>query len=297
MKILHPFIPIGFLMISLAAVADSIISVNALNYPAWIERNQQLIPLAPGSELHDGDIIKTGQSGRVWLSMWDGSVVKLGQGAEFKITSVEYEKENYNEVLKATLNVIKGAFRFTTSFFKPKRKSAHQVNIKIGAITAGLRGTDIWGRSTEVEDFVTLLEGSIMVEAEGTASAVLSEPLTLYLKKRGQAPEPLSLVEATSLQKLGQETELSAGEGIASIAGEYELVLMSGQNPDGIQRALRRFQQQGYAVQTMPVEINGEQYTRLVLQGFVSPQAASALSYRLKQDFNLQDVWMRKRSF
>lgn len=297
MKIVYSFILLSLFVYSVSAHSDSIVSVNALNYPVWIERNQQIIPLAPGSELNEGDIVKTGPTGRVWLSMWDGSVVKLGQNAQFKVTSAEYEKENYNDVLKATLNVIKGAFRFTTSFFKPKRKSAHQVNIKIGSITAGLRGTDIWGRSTDEEDFVTLLEGSITVEAEGEGSAILSEPLTLYLKKRGQAAEPLSSVEPSTVQKLGQETELSSDEGIASIEGEYELVLMSGQNADGIQKALQQFQQQGYAVNTVAVEINGEQYTRLVLGGFVSPRTASGLSRHLMQDFNLLDVWMKKSSF
>ena len=135
------------LLLPLLANAETLIRVNALNYPVWIERGTQVIPLLPGSTLASGDMVRTGPSGRAWLSMADGSVIKLGQSAQFKVVEAGYRQQDDNTVLDAALNVIKGAFRFTTAFFKPRRKTPHEVNIKIGTITAGLRGTDIWGRA------------------------------------------------------------------------------------------------------------------------------------------------------
>lgn len=295
MKIALKFYLFFLLLGPLSAIAQSLVSVNALNYPVWLERNGESKPLFLADELLAGDVVRTGQSGRVWLSMADGSVVKLGESARFSITSARYESKQQNDVMTAALNVIKGAFRFTTSFFKPRRKTAHNVNIKIGAITAGLRGTDIWGRSTQSEDFVTLLEGSVMVEAEGEGGAILSVPLTLYLKKRGQPADSLGSVDAEKVPALAAETELSEQLGIVSGNGVYELVLASAKNKEGIDRTKQHYHEKGYAVQTVPVGINDEQYYRLVLRGLASMQSATSLSQRLKDEFSRQDIWINNQ--
>jgi hypothetical protein len=295
MKLLIPFIFISFMSITVPLQAKSIVVLNSLNYPVWIERQQKIIPLAPGDELNQEDIVKTGSSGRAWLTLADGSVVKLGQAAQFAIREVGYEPQDNRSLLKATLDVIKGAFRFTTSFFNPDRKIPHQVNIKIGAITAGLRGTDVWGRSTESEDFVTLLEGEIEVTAKGEQSTSLSEPFTLYLKKRDQPADPITRVDINTVSKLGAETELSEELGVASINGEYDLVLMSLQYPANLDQVLKTFRQDGYAVAQEAVEIDDQQYTRLLLKGLVSRQAAENLSQRLIGDYELPSVWIKKR--
>ena len=276
----------------LPMLADSLVAVNGLNYPVWMERQGQREALSPDMALMDGDVVITGASGRVWLSMADGSVVKLGQSATFRIDSVDYDRQQDRDIMTATLNVIKGAFRFTTSFFKPRRKTPHQVNIKIGAITAGLRGTDIWGRSSDSEDFVTLLEGSVMIEAEGEGRAVLSQPLTLYVKKRGRPADPLGRVQEQQVPILAAETELSEQLGIVDAKGRYELVLLSSRNEIGILRQQRRIRQQGFYVHTVPVEIGGETYYRLVLPGLISLQSASDLSQRLQYELGLKGVWV-----
>jgi len=296
MKILLPFIFISLLPLSMTSGADPLISIDSLNYPVWIERENKIIPLAPGDQLNEGDLIKTGSSGRAWLSMQDGSVIKLGQDVDFKIKSAAYAQQANNSVLKAALDVVKGAFRFTTSFFSPKRKTAHQVNIKIGAITAGLRSTDIWGRASDEEDFVALLDGSINISAEGQDSAILSAPLSLYVKKRHRPAEPISSVDLATVQILGAETELSEELGIARIDGEFEIVLMSFNNPDNASRALKRFHLAGYAVEAMKVETHGIKYTRIVLKGLISNQAATNLFKRMEKEFSLQNYWILKRS-
>lgn len=297
MKILLPFITIILASFSLINQAQAVVSVNALNYPVWVERDLSIIPLAPGDELLQGDMVKTGQSGRAWLSMQDGSVVKLGQDAQFEISSAEYQQQEENTILKAALNVVKGAFRFTTSFFNPQRKTPHQVNIKIGAITAGIRGTDIWGRSNDEEDFVTLLEGTIEVTAEGEGQAILSEPLSLYLKKRNQPADPVTLVDMDTVQSLGAETELSHDLGTAGIDGKYELVLMSVKDAQSVESVLERFHQQGYAVETVSAEVNDEIYTRIVLKGFDSRATASQAIERIQNELDLNAVWVNNSIF
>ena len=101
-------LPLGLLLLLLpqVATANAIVRVNAMNYPVWKERGQEIIPLLPGSVLSNGDLIKTGAGGRAWLSMADGSVVKLGESAQFRIESARYH-EGENTILKAAFNVIR----------------------------------------------------------------------------------------------------------------------------------------------------------------------------------------------
>ena len=50
------------------------------------------------------------------------------------------------------------------------------VRVKVNAVTAGIRGTDVWGKSESDRDIVCLLEGRIDVShgpAGGSRSAVL----------------------------------------------------------------------------------------------------------------------------
>jgi len=295
MKRLKTIFLIGLLCLSFPAAADSLIALNSLNYPVWIERSQQIIPLAPGDELNEGDTIKTGDSGRAWLSMADGSVIKLGQDTRFLISQANYQQAPSQDqpLLDAALDVIKGAFRFTTSFFNPKRKTSHQVNLKVGAITLGLRGTDVWGRSSEGEDFVALIEGTIEVSSDGDSPRVLTEPLSLYRKLRGQPVDPPTTVELNTVQQLGAETELSEALGIATTAGLYDLVVMSLQDPTLVSVVMDRFNQAGYALQQANVVIDDQPYTRLYLKGLVSQDSAKNLLNRINEKFGVSSGWIK----
>jgi len=285
------------LFISCSASATQSIHINALNYPVWAERNQSRIPLSPGSALNIGDIVQTGSMGRAWISLPDGSVVKLGQNSRFKIDELEYQQQQQSALMTAALNMLKGAFRFTSGFFASKFTNKHQLNIRIGAITVGIRGTDIWGRSSADEDFVALLEGNITLEPETDASVELDQPLARYSKKTAHAEAAVDTVSRSELEKLASETELSAQQGIASIDGRFELVLMSLTDPKSVALMVKKFQLAGYALNIEPVIVNFEKFQRLKISGFVSRQAAESLAAGLRDEFKLDSEWVRPASF
>ena len=56
---------VALMSISTAILANDVINVNAMNYPAWVLRDYQTIPLFPGSELRENDLVRTGKGGRV----------------------------------------------------------------------------------------------------------------------------------------------------------------------------------------------------------------------------------------
>ena len=51
------------------------------------------------------------------------------------------------DVVTASLDVLSGAFRFTTQALT-KFRGERDVKVRIVKITAGIRGTDLWGKRT-----------------------------------------------------------------------------------------------------------------------------------------------------
>ena len=287
-------IPIVIVMLLVTPFASAGLSVDRVNYPAWFERANRIQPLTPGTRLEAGDLVRTGASGRAWLEVDDGSVVKLGQDARFVVARAGFSEEGGDTFLDAAFDVLRGAFRFTSGFFEPRREAMHRVAMRVGAVTVGIRGTDIWGRSSDVEDFVALLEGRIEVSSDDAPPTLMDAPLTLYLKRRGQQAGGVQPVDPDTVAALAPETELDAGAGIAAADGAYALVLMSLQSSEFAAAAMARFREAGYPVVSVPVEVAGASYTRLQLPGLVDRTAAVNLRARLANEFAIGDIWIRE---
>lgn len=175
--------------------------VDAVQSPAWLERGGRAVPLAPGIALQANDRLLTGGNGRVRLKLSEGSAVKLGEKATFV-----FERAEDRGVFKGALAVLAGAFRFTTSVDGAGR--AREVAVKVKNVSIGIRGTDLWGKSTESRDWVVLLEGRISV-ASGTRPAVtLEKPNEMFVQDAGQAPQVVN-ADPKQVAAWSEETEIA----------------------------------------------------------------------------------------
>lgn len=277
---------------ALSPAAFAVLAVDSMNYPVWVERNSSILPVAPGDRLRDGDVVRTGKTGRVWLSVEDGSVIKLGQRARFAVKRAAFNESGNETVLDAAFDLLQGAFRFTSGFFAAARRTRHQVDFRVGAVTAGVRGTDIWGLSGDERDFVALLEGRIEVSSDGDAPQIMDQALTLYQKNQGQPADAVQPVELAVVQSLAPQTELDAGVGIASAGGAYQVVLQSLRTDQFVETSLERFRSAGFAVSTRSAEVGGVSYTRIVLRGLVDRTAAAGLRDLVAREFEIVDAWL-----
>lgn len=291
MNFIHKFVLLFFLGLA-SSMASATVSVYGLNYPVWVERGSKSLPLAPGDLLRVGDIVQTGATGRVWLETGDGSVIKLGQGTRFRIDRAAIRKSDNTNVLEAAFNVLKGAFRFTSRFFTVQQPTTQRVDFQVGTITAGIRGTDIWGRSAGDEDFVALLEGRVEVASANRDPVVMNQALTLYRKANGVPADPVARVDAAVADRLKAETELDASAGIARASGVYSLVLQSYSDPGNVDEALKRFRDAGYAVKARVVDVDGKSYTRLQLGGLIHLESANNLRQALIDAGLVEDAWI-----
>jgi len=212
--------------------------VEAVQYPAWLERGGRTVPLTPGTELQANDQLRTGTNARVQLKMGEGSTVKLGEKAKFQIERVE-EKG----IFRATLNVLTGAFRFTTDALK--KSVQRDVSIKAKNVTAGVRGTDLWGKATDDRDLVCLLEGKITVGAEGHPTVTMDSPLDFYQKPRDGDPQ-VAKIDAATVQKWSEETEVSRDGAVARAGGRWMVTASVFKDRDPAVGLARRLRDEGY---------------------------------------------------
>lgn len=244
--------------------------VEAVQYPAWLERGGSAVPLAPGTTLQPADRLRTGANARVQLKMAEGSAVKLGENAQFSI-----DKSESRGFFRATLSVLSGAFRFTTD--AARKATKRDIAIHVKNVTAGIRGTDLWGKSTDERDLVCLLEGKIAVGAEGHPTVTLDQRLDFYQKPRDGAPA-VAKVDEKQIAIWSQETEISKDGPAARLGGKWRVTAASFPARDEALALNRTLRASGY-----PSEVGGrEGEFTVAVRGIAGESEARALMANLR---------------
>jgi SPOR domain/FecR protein len=270
-----------------AALGAQAAVVEGVQMPAWVERAEvgaiRRHPVAPGMELRGGDELRTGSGARLYIKLAEGSLVKLGENASLRILEIAPERGGF---FKAALHVLEGAFRFTTDILAKQRR--RDVRIRVANVTAGIRGTDLWGKSVPEKQIVCLIEGKIEVGAEGEAPLTMDEPRQFYQRVKGET-QPVGFVDATQLAKWAQETEIADGRGAARRDGKWKVTLARADSQSAALEVYDRLRDAGYAAQIYPVKTQrGHDY--LVRISHLPTKAdAEALAEQLRGTAGVQE--------
>lgn len=273
---------------SLSAQAESAVRVQALNYPAWLVRNYQTLPLQPGTLLQNDDLIRTGEGGRVKLQLADGNVLNLGGSSRFVIENASGDTAD-----SISLQILRGVFRITPAD-SASTSPRHRLEISAGAISASLRNAAIWGRADLAQDAVCLVDGEIAVEAADADRVQMTQALSCYVKPRDQAPLPVDLIDIQQHQLWMAETELMDDAGIATADGQWQLVLISLTDAKSAAKMLAGFHQRGFGALDKTVVRQERVLHRLLLPGFVSIDAALNARARVEQALGVSETWVWK---
>ena len=256
--------------------------VDGVQMPAWLERDGKRVPLAPGMELRAGDRVFSGSGARVQVKLSEGSVVKLGENGRLMFAEMQPGKD----LFKATLQVLEGAFRFTTELVGKGKK--REVSVRVSQVTAGIRGTDLWGRSRDDRQIVCLIEGAIDVGADGEKPVRMDKPLQFYQRDKGKT-QPVGLVEAKQLEQWSRETEIEAGKGAARRGGKFIVELVTLDSQSGAGAISRQLQDAGYPAQVAQRK-EGDKVTYTVrIRQLPSREEAQILANRLKGKFGVKE--------
>ncbi len=163
-------------------------------------------------ELKAGDQVITGAGSRIAIKLAEGSLVKLGENGTLRFTELSTRRE----VFKAVINVLQGAFRFTTDVAAKAQK--REVSIGVSQVVAGIRGTDLWGRSRGNVQVVCLIEGRIEIAAPGDPALTLDQPRQFYRREGGKAL-PVGFIDAKQLADWAREVDIEPGKGVTRTKG------------------------------------------------------------------------------
>lgn len=262
-----------------AAVIDGVVM------PAWLERSGRRQPVFPGMVLQERDRIVTGANARILLTLPEGSQIKLGESAQLGFDSLMAQREGGSIFLKSALSVVTGAFRFTTNALF-KANSRRDVNIRLATVTAGIRGTDLWGKQAGAREVVCLLEGTIEVArdpvaGQSSAPLVLDQPLQFYIAPKDEPALPIGRVEDAQLALWAAETEIAPDAGAARVSGRWKVTLDGQTTFAGALALYEDLRQQGYAAQFRPDRKDGQRIYRVELGNLSTEGDARALATRL----------------
>lgn len=253
--------------------------VEAVQMPAWVERGTDRIPLSPGMALRDRDRVRTGDNARIVLRLAEGSTVKLGEKGSLLLDGMRMQpREN---VFAATMKVFEGAFRFTTNVLV-RYRGRREVEVTISAVTAGIRGTDLWGKAAADRDIVCLIEGAIEVRRGAEPPFTMDQPLSFYIAPKDKPALPVAPVPKEQLEQWATETDIQPGRGAARQGGRWKVVLAT---VDTQQEALRLYdtvRAAGYAADIRPEEVQGKRAYAVRLSHLPSQAEAQALADALR---------------
>jgi len=263
--------------------------VKALQMPAWLERDGVATALKPGVILQQKDKIITGKNARMLIQMNEGSLIKLGEKAELNFDAL-FPAEEAEGFFEATLRLVKGAFRFTTT--ELGKTGRRNVNVRIGSITAGIRGTDIWGSSKLDTDLLCLIEGNITAQRAGEPEFEMNEPLSFYVVPKNKPALPVSPVDSTQLTEWANETELANGMGVLSVNGKWSVNLMSLASEVIAKSIKNSLTTAGFAVEIEKALVNGKNWYRLRISNFKSREDASAFAKKIEGRNGITQPWI-----
>jgi len=269
------------------ALAAPTAVVEGVQMPAWVERGGVKQPLAAGMELQAADRISTGANSRILLRLAEGSQVKLGENALLSMERLSQRQDNKQTFLQAAIDVARGAFRFTTDA-KARFASRREVDIRVSTVTAGIRGTDLWGKSAGDRDIVCLIEGRIAVQREAEQPVNLDQALQFYIAPKANGrpdtsrPVQLATVTSEQLTQWATETEIAAGQGAARRGGKWKVVAASGEEPGVALMVAEKLRAEGYAAAVFPAGSAAKRTYEARIEGLPSRAEAEALGSRIE---------------
>ena len=257
-------------------------TVEGVQMPAWVERGGRRLPAIAGMELRAGDNVVTGPGSRMLVKMAEGSLVKLGENGQLRFAEISPQPD----LFRAALNVLEGAFRFTTDALAKTRK--REVSIRVAQVTAGIRGTDLWGRSRKDNEIVCLIEGAIEVGAEGEQPVQMNVPLQFF-RRIDAKTQPVGTVEVSQLAQWSAETEIQDGKGAARAGGKFSVEVGSFGDQSGALAVFDELRHAGYGAEIRPVKSADKVVYLVRIRQLPSREEAQALGNSLKGKFGIAE--------
>ncbi|HET7650678.1 MAG TPA: FecR family protein [Gammaproteobacteria bacterium] len=264
--------------------------ITAVQSPAWLVHGTATTPLKPGTTIADGDTLRTGAGGRVYLALPEHSVVKMGANTELATPAMDMMHDTQGSLFKGALHILKGVFRFTTDLIgKTQRRT---VDIQVGTATIGIRGTDVWGRAGADGDLVALLEGKAEMHAPGHAMMMMDQPMHYMMMPKTGGMQMNMPVTRDTLTDWAAQTDVHFGDGVLQTGGRWVVALISSTDNRDTLRLEHQLAAAGYPSEEEQVMVKGRLWHRLAMRQVATYADARALAQRIGRRYALKSPWV-----
>ena len=279
--------------VATASLAGDQAIVHAVQAPAWIERAGGIVALRAGSPLLAGDVIRTGPGGRVQVDLPEGSRIKLGEEVGFEAEQLQERSDESGGFFDGAFNVLKGAFRFTTGLAGIERR--RDVRFRVGAVTAGIRGTDIWGKSMDDgTDMVLLIEGEVEFAMPEHEAMMMATPLHGVMMMPSGEMQLMEGMPMEMLQQYARETEMNDARAMMMDIGQWQLVVMSVRERAHAERVSGELVRAGYPAEVVSVMLQSGDWHRVVIDRLAGLKDARMQGEQLRGKHGITDYWIRR---
>ncbi|MDO9569520.1 MAG: FecR family protein [Hydrogenophaga sp.] len=206
-----------------AAAANTV--VEAVQLPAWVERQGQRSAAQPGQQLRDNDKAITADGARMLLRLQDRSVIKLGEKTQLQIDAMAVRQPRGEpSSITSSLRLITGVFRYATDYTSKALGYKRELNLQMATATLGIRGTDFWSMTDAEHDAVCVFDGSVAVVRDAKPEIVLDKPGAFWVVFTGQPEQPAGQATPDQLAKFIGQAEMKQGSGILLQGGRWRTV-------------------------------------------------------------------------
>jgi hypothetical protein len=288
----HHWVLVALLWIPVSLLAAPAGQVEQVQTPAWLERAGTRQPVAPGMALDAGDVLRTGPNARLLVRLAEGSYVKLGAGGELRLQALK-APDTAGGTFEGLLDVLKGAFRFTTTALSQRYR--RRLDVRVTNVTAGIRGTDVWGKAAPDRDIVCLIEGEVTVERGTDPVITMNQPLSFYVAPRGRPALPVTPVAPEQLQRWALETDMQENGPVLAADGPWIVYLESLSTREAAERSKDRIEERGFPIQVHEAVVAGSTRYRVGVSGFARLTGAREFRTGLARAAGFSGAWIGKR--
>lgn len=268
-----------FSALTAAALPNALVEV--VQSPAWVERGERRLPLAPGMALENRDRLLTGSGARLVVRLADGSRARLGENVNATVNAMKLEK---NGAFSAALDVGKGAFRLTTDDAS-RLETQRAINVRAGRVTVSLHGADVWGRAGAGQDIVCLFAGRMIASHPQDKAVELTVPGQCHGAEKGQLPGAIVALDKAKVALLTLETEPQYGVATQQTGGRWALDF-GRFDQNGALTLHDQLSAAGYAGRIRPVRVSGAYLYELRLEQLLTEREAQWLADKLARELN-----------
>ena len=219
--------------------------VQAVQYPAWLERSGEKAPLSPGDSLRNGDTLLSGADSRILLGMSDGAQIKLGSGSRFLIEKLSIQTRAGSTTVDAGFKLAVGFFRYSSSVLG-KLSGKRNIDLHVQTATIGIRGTDYWAMTDTEHDAVCVFDGKVDVATQSQGLISLDQPTAFWSNFFDKPAQPAGNATPAQLAKFIASVEPVPGNGVAIANGRWRVIAAEEEKQGEARELARRLREAGY---------------------------------------------------